>query len=139
MRTWLTPENGWKGGLNHDVLDHATALLRLIQIGHKYDSQRQRKLPALSNSSQNDTLDALVVPLKAFEVELRRMSSKFCIPTFQYKVGAVYAFFRSPLLKMRRDELCDIQIRSTCTLGTFLSIDLQYSAAAYRRVNLLAF
>jgi hypothetical protein len=121
MRTWLTPENGWKGGLNHDVLDHATALLRLIQIGHKYDSQRQRKLPALSNSSQNDTLDALVVPLKAFEVELRRMSSKFCIPTFQYKVGAVYAFFRSPLLKMRRDELCDIQIRC---LGKRLPVNM---------------
>lgn len=49
------------------------------------------------------------------------MSSKFCIPTFQYKVGAVYAFFRSPLLKMRRDELCDIQIRC---LGKRLPVNM---------------
>lgn len=92
-------------------LAHAGPVVRLIETGQKYDS---RNAPAADGYSHEFDKWTLMIPMKAFERDLRRMPSFFSYNSkavLPIRNEAVRDFYVSSLLKLRRDPAHSIQVR----------------------------
>ncbi|KAJ4348999.1 hypothetical protein N0V95_004996 [Ascochyta clinopodiicola] len=93
----------------------AAALVRMVHIGQLYDSRYHQNTDNESRLTHDFDFWTLKAPGKVFEAEMSRRESRLGLPPFRFYEFAFDDFYRSALMKLRRNAIQKISVRVLAT------------------------